>query len=483
LSIRASLAWSYGSHGVGFVVTLAAGVVIARLLTPAEMGTFATANALVGLFSAASTLLISPYLLRAAEIDKATLASAFTLNAAINVGIAAVLLATGLALPDTLGGDVATSVCVLSLAPLISVFELLPSTMLTRSMSFSVISSVTALRLILVSLATIGFALAGLGYLSPALALVTGYAFSAATLNVIGREFARPSISFRGWKVIARFGLHMFAIAGVSTLAMRATELVIARSLGVASLGLYARASALAGMVWDGAYGLSTRVLFVQLSKEMRETGQIGETFLRSTQIATGIMCPLTLTLAILSGPITSRLYGEAWMGMAPIFAVMMLAQFVLLGVAMAWELCVLRERTSWQARVETIKVAAGFAASVIGAMFSATGAAAGRLVEAASGLWIYRRAMDDFAGTARGSVFRAYGVSAICALVAAAPLAAAMRAATWAPDISLSWLAVSLAACAAVWFAALRLFRHPIAMEAGQMVLRIWTNLSGARR
>lgn len=51
MSVRRSLAWSYGGQVFTFLVTFASSVVVARLLGPREMGVFAIAMATYGFLS------------------------------------------------------------------------------------------------------------------------------------------------------------------------------------------------------------------------------------------------------------------------------------------------------------------------------------------------------------------------------------------------------------------------------------------------
>ncbi len=50
-------------------------------------------------------------------------------------------------------------------------------------------------------------------------------------------------MSLADWLPIARFGTQMLAISGVSQISTRVTELVLGRTLGIAALGLFSRAT------------------------------------------------------------------------------------------------------------------------------------------------------------------------------------------------------------------------------------------------
>ena len=50
-SVRRSLAWSYAANAFAFVVTFGGSVIMARLLTPRELGVFAVATAVIGVLT------------------------------------------------------------------------------------------------------------------------------------------------------------------------------------------------------------------------------------------------------------------------------------------------------------------------------------------------------------------------------------------------------------------------------------------------
>src|SRR5262249_4070516 len=124
-SVRRGLAWMTLSQAALFLVQFGSSVVVARLLTPYEMGVFAIATGVVGLISAMRSFGPTSYLVRAQRIDETMLASVFTLNAisAIVVGALVVAFSTlGSTLLDE--PSVRPVLLVLAAVPIIGIFEL-----------------------------------------------------------------------------------------------------------------------------------------------------------------------------------------------------------------------------------------------------------------------------------------------------------------------------------------------------------------------
>src|SRR6201989_3002525 len=80
-----------------FLLQFAGSVVLARLLTPYEMGVYALAAALVGVLSIVQSFGMSAFIVREASLDPDDVTTAFTINVAISLGLAAVILGCALA--------------------------------------------------------------------------------------------------------------------------------------------------------------------------------------------------------------------------------------------------------------------------------------------------------------------------------------------------------------------------------------------------
>jgi hypothetical protein len=216
-------------------------------------------------------------------------------------------------------------------------------------------------------------------------------------------------------------------------------------------------------MVWDGAYGLSTRVIFIQMAAELRERGSLKDTFLRTTRLLTAVMWPVMGGIAVLSGPIIHILYGPKWEGAALPLAILMVGQFIAIGFAMNWELCVLTHRTAWQARIEAARAMVGLAAFAVGATFSLPAAAAGRVFDALLGYVIYRPRMADMARATPADVREAYRGNLLLAVVAVTPAIGLMTFSSWSHSTPVEQLAAAVAAGSVLWLLVLYATKHPL--------------------
>jgi O-antigen/teichoic acid export membrane protein len=474
MSIRTSLVWTYAAHLVVFAVTFGSTIIISRLLTPHDLGVFGVGMAISGILGTISLFGIANYLIRDHELSVPTIATGFTVNALLSLAMSSVLWLLG-----TVGHPLFSDLAIprvlqwLAFVPVIGIFEFIPATLFAREMRFGATSLLQLGKAMVNATTAIGFAYSGWSYLSPAIGAVMGAAFGALGYSILGRRHVSLRLSLRGGREIVTFAVQMISAGGISILTARMSELIVAHFLGLSALGLYTRASGLASMVWEGAYGLSTRVIFVQMAAELRERGSLVETFLRATKLLTAIMWPVMGGIAVLSGPIVHILYGPQWDGVALPLTILMVGQFIAIGFAMNWELCVLTNRTAWQARVEAGRAIMGLVVFAAGAIFSLPAATIGRVVDALIGYVIYRPKMAEMAHCTLADVQQAYNGSLFLTAVAIGPAAIMMMLFGWSSLISPDWIAAIIMIGGVSWLGVLNVIGHPLFHELRLLVRR----------
>lgn len=473
MSIRTSLAWSYGSQALTFVISFASSIILARLLSPQQMGVFAFALAISGILSIFTQMNMQSYLVREGQLDDGTVRSIYTVNALMSIALSGLIYAAAAVEAFWMKEhDIAAVLMIAGIGPLLGIFEFIPSSYYQREMNYGVLSRVGIARTLIGVAVTIGCAFAGLGALSPAIGPLVGGLFGVIFYNIRRRREAMFRPTLRGLRPAFVFGFQLMSISGVAQMMQRLSDISLGRLLGIAALGLYARASNLSMLVFANVYGQATGVVFVKMARDLRETGQLHDTFLLSIRMITAFIWPLVAGIAVLAGPLIYYLYGAKWLPAAPVLSVLMIGQFIAIGFGLNWEVFVLKRETARQTRFEIIRAAVGLTAFIIGCLYSITAAAAGRLSEAVLGYLLYRPHMDRLAGIAPGELERVYGESLMLAAVAVAPAAALMALHGWAHDTPASLIALAVVLGGAGWLATLAARGHPLFAE----VRLIWS-------
>lgn len=475
MSVPRALAWSLSGQVVTFLVSFGSSVVVARLISPHEMGIYVLAQAIVGALTSFSAFGIGAYVVRAPELPPGTIDAAFTLNALLALGLAAVLVgASGEAAALWREPALAPAMRYLAAGPILAAIEFRPTFLLQRRMEFRTVAAIDAGKVTVSAAVAVALVSAGYGFMGLAYGYVAGGVFGALAYNVVGREHAAFRLSVRQWGPMLAFGLRTMTVGSVGILAARLSELMLGGLLGLDALGLYSRAAGIATLIVENVYAVVARVIFVQLAAELRDRGSVRETFLRSLAVVTALLWPALLGLALLARPVVSLLYGEPWLGAALPLSLLLLAQAIVLGLSFNWELAVLRDETGRQARFESVRAGAGLAMFALGATFSVAAAAAAKVAEALLAVALYRPHLERMAGAGPGDLGRIYRQGAALTLAAAAPALILMAASGWSERTSPAGIAAAVGAGGGLWLVVLMRLDHPLRAAMTRLAARI---------
>ncbi|WP_428374965.1 oligosaccharide flippase family protein [Lichenicoccus sp.] len=482
MTLRKALAWSVSGQFSAAAITFGGSVVVARLLSPRDLGVYAVAAAIITVINTTAAFGVSTYVIRAKELLPTTLSSAFTLNGILASAVALLIFGVSVAQRDLFRADaIARVLAPLALVPLIAIFEFRPSVMLQRDMNFRMLGLISGGKALCANVFVIALALDGFSYMSLAYGSLASSLFSAAAACLVGRRHIGFALSLAEARQMTGFGIKMMSVGGINTLAARLSDIILGNLLGLAALGLYSRASNLSSQIFDNVYGAITRVLFVQLSAEYRGRGVLRDVFLRGFEMITALIWPMQIGLAVLAGPAISILYGQKWLSAALPLSLLMCAQFVVVCFGMNWELFVLRNETSRMARFELARAVVGVGAFSIGCLVSISCAAVGRVAESLFGLALFLPHMTRIAGTEPGELTRIYLRSAALTCVAVAPSVLLMIESGWSPRTPPLAIAGTILLGIALWASLLWVQDHPVLAEIKLLARKARSRMPGA--
>lgn len=473
MSVRKSLLWSYGAQLSTFFITFGTTVVVARLLSPRDVGIYAAAAAILGIVATFTSFGVANHVIREVEVSRQTLRACNTVNAALALSLAATIFGLSV-IPGLFQDDIRFVLMITALNPIVGAFEFAPWAMTMREGRFGLYSSLSMLRNSINAVLTLAFAFCGFGAASLALGSLAGVATS-----VVGYILARPKDvvikpTFRDLRPIISFGFQMVTVSGATQMAARLSELMLSRLLGLTALGLYTRASNLSNQISSNVYGIASNVLFSKMSEELRTTGSLRRVYLRALAIITALVWPMVAGIAVLARPLVATLYGEKWLGAAAPLTLLMIALFISVGIGMSWELFVLRKETARQVRIELARAVIGTTVFVIGATVSLTFATVGRVVEAALGYLLYRGHLDRLADLAPGELSNIFTQSALLTLVTVAPSAALMLWTNWSAHTNPAHVICAVLIGGVCWCGLLAYQGHPLFQEVERLLVRL---------
>lgn len=310
----------YGVRLIGLVTTM----IVARLLTPDEVGTFAIASAIIMIISEFKLLGAADYLIREPEITDLKIRRALGLTVLISWGLGLLVLALGV--PAAAFYDIpplAVIFAILSTGFFLGPFISIPTAVVARRFEFRVVLAANIVSSITSLATTVLLIYLGFSYYS----LAWGYfAKMAAELAVICliREFPKYWVpAFSGIGVIARFGIF----ASLSNLCRRALntvpDLVIGKMGTTAQVGMFSRGLGfvefLSGTLQMGV----SPVVLPYLSEAKRSGGNLTEAYTRATVLLGAMVWPVLSVASMASLPVIRIFFGGQWDAAAPIASIL----------------------------------------------------------------------------------------------------------------------------------------------------------------
>ena len=323
--------WRFAGSVVIAVSQIAVGVVLARLLTPADFGVVALAFVVLGLVQPLGDLGIGNAVVHRARLTDRHVRTAFTLSVLVGITLTAVIAAAAsLAAGVTGDGNVTPVLRVLSVGFALSGTAVVARALLRRQLDFRRLFFIDSGSFVLgyggvaISLSLVGYGVWSLVWGGLFQSLLASGAQLAAS-----RHSVRPLIARREVADLLHFGLGASASACVNYVALNADNFVVGRWIGAAGLGLYARAYTLMNL--PTAYGASvmSSVLFPAFTQVQGEPARLGRAYLLLTRLTAMIAAPSMGMLAISAPHLVPSLYGSQWIGaVAPLQILCMAGYF-----------------------------------------------------------------------------------------------------------------------------------------------------------
>lgn len=483
MSVKKSLIWTSLGQIVLFSSQLASQIIVARHLSPYLVGISAVAFSITDFINLMQTFGLRNFIIREADLPGHRLRTTFTINLILS------LLTCGLVLSIAYWGAAAYHepavgqvLRVTALIPLVMSFELVPGALLQRNMQFGALAVANGAKAAVTAGVTIAMVFLDAGYMSIGYGALTGAIVSALLTNAFGWRSMHWGFSLRDWRRISRFGVDMFGIAGISTVSIRATELILGKMLGLVDLAIYSRASALNNLLWTNIHSVFTRVVFSSMAEARRTTGSIKAVYLKTMDMVTSLLWPAFAGLAVFAGPVVHLLYGPKWVAAAPVLSIFALAAIGLTSITMTWEVFVVCEQTRTQTKLETIRSIITFLITVLGATQGLVPAALGRVGDALVSNLIYRKPLVRYTDTCFAEVFAIYRRNGLLTLVAIAPPMSLMALNHWSPATDIRWVFAAMAAGIAFWTLAVQLFHPDLYSEIRGMVSAMARKKAGRR-
>lgn len=331
LTPRRALAWSLAERYGSFLVTLGSTMLLARLLTPTQVGIYSMCAALLAVAAILRDFGTSEYLIQAREPDPQRLRAAWCLALLTAWTLAALIWFVRHALAAWFGEpQVAAVLAVMALQ-----FVLLPLSspafaLLNRALAFRRIFWLQTANNISTASVAVVLALLGWGPLALAAGPLAGVLMQTLLIGWLAPRgsfpFPWPTALLQHGREVLRYGLAYMGARLIETLGRNVHEPVIARRFDFEAVGLYSRAQGLVEMFHTHVAEAVVRVSTPAFAQAHREGQPLGPALARATALYTSVCWPFFGFIALCAPEIIHLLFGRQWAAAAPLASLLALA-------------------------------------------------------------------------------------------------------------------------------------------------------------
>ena len=309
-AVISSSAAQYGTAAIALVSSM----LVARLLTPGQIGTFAIASAVVGIMAEFKMLGAGAYLIRENEIDAQKIRRALGLTLIISWGLG-LLIFFGAPLIQTFYGveGVAGVFRILSISFFAAPFFSIAMALMHRQFDFNtplklkLIGAVTGLVVTLVMI-YFGFSFYALAWGAASIILI-----QLAVACFIRSVSIYWVPRFDGILSIARFGIFNSSTNLLKNAVSSLPDMIIGKMGTTTQVGLFSRGLGLVKFLSGTIQMGATPVALPYLSNARRQGSDIVQAYTIASQLLTAVVWPVLAVAAVASLPTMRLFFGDQW--------------------------------------------------------------------------------------------------------------------------------------------------------------------------
>lgn len=325
-SVRRALALSLAERYLLIVLALASNIILARLLTPAQIGIYSVSLAVIGIAQVLRDFGIGNFLIQEQNLSDDHIRTAFGLSLLIGGTLFAVVFIAAPWAGSFYGeARMVTTLRIASLNFLVLPFCTISLALLRREMMFQRLLVVTLAATAVGFVVTITLAYAGFGPDSMAAGAVLTNALTGlgTWLARAQRQMLWPALS--QWRALLHFGAQSSAASIVTTISMDINDLALGKILGFAPVAMISRAQGLSNLFGREVMGAIRNVAFPAYARAHREGQPLEARYIASVAAVTVVAWPFYGFLALYAPEIVRLMYGAQWapaVALVPVFAV-----------------------------------------------------------------------------------------------------------------------------------------------------------------
>jgi len=332
--ITSGAAWMVLARVVTRAMGLVSTVIVARLLAPADFGLVAMATSLYALVVILGKFNFDEAVIQRTAPERAHYDTAWTLNLALGVGGALVLVALARPAAAFFGEPrLDEIVLVMAVAALLSGTDNIGIVAFQKDLEMGKLFRLQVFRKLASFTVTVAVAYALRSYWALVAGIVAGHvAFVGVSYGICSY---RPRLTLTKWRDLIGFSKWNFGSGLLGFGNEKSSHLIIGKLAGAGSLGLYNVALEVASMVSTELVRPVNQALFPGYTQVKANGALLRHYFLKTLSVVTLIAFPTAAGLAVVAGDLVVVLLGSGWTGLVPMLRILALfgALHALLGI------------------------------------------------------------------------------------------------------------------------------------------------------
>ena len=314
--IRAGLGWTTGTRLLSQLFAWGVSIFVIRILSPNDYGLVAMATVLIGFLGLFSELGLGEAVVNAksAEIDVLTLRKVYGLVLAVHGAIFAVIFLTAPLVALFFNEERLTLIIrVIGSQFLLVAPGVIPNALLQRDLEFKWRSIIGLITSSLTALATLAFALSGLGVWSLVLGSLVSVVLNSIGINLLHPFLHWPKFSFKGLGRLFGFGGYVALSRVMLYLYLQADMIVGGRMLGKEQIGFYSVGMHLASMPMQRVSAILNEVAFPAFARIQENRARVAHHVLQAIRLAGLCAFPVFWGMGAVAPELVGVLLGAKW--------------------------------------------------------------------------------------------------------------------------------------------------------------------------
>jgi O-antigen/teichoic acid export membrane protein len=466
-SIRRSLAISFFETYSVMGLSLVGSIILARLLTPEEIGIFSLGAVTVAIAHLIRDFGVGGYLIQVADLNESRLRAAIALQIAISVSLAVLLVLLSHPIARFyVRPELRLVITLLAFNFLLVPFGSILMTWFRREFQYRA-SFITNVAGTLTGVSTtIALAALDFGYMSLVWGSLVNTAVTVAVANCMRPSWFPVLPSYKGMRELINFGGYASAAGVVKEAGNAAPDLVIGKVVGVSDVAIYGKAvsivSIFSTLILRAVWPISTPTF----ARRRHAGADVTHTYYKAMSYLTALGWPFFAFIGVMAFPLVRLLFGEQWDAAVSLVRILAFQGAMAVCYGLTSSLLAAHGRMKHQFAINLLSAALGLAL-LIGTVASglevvAFAAGATALFTVVYSTWMLKRILAFRTVTLIRCLLPSLAAAALVALSVGAVLffsGQGLRAENWL-------LAPGALAAILAWSLVMRVGKHPLMEE-----------------